>query len=249
MDYLSFIVLALISFFSSIVGTIMGMAMLILPPTMIFFGIPVHIAVATSRFSLVGLNIGNITKFSVHGKMHFKYALPFAVSGIIGALISASSLIRISDKILKITIGILMIVVSLAILLENLIVLKKKISKITFRHHLMSIFSGLLIGAYMGIIGGGGATIVIFLLMLIYGIGSHEALANQKAITLPIALVAAAVFIYQGLIDYKLGIPLLLINIIGGWVGATLVLKFSNIWLKRLLTPIIITMGIKLIFF
>ena len=85
--------------------------------------------------------------------------------------------------------------------------------------------------------------------MLIYGVTFHEALANQKAISLPITLVAALVFIMQGLIDYSLGIPMLLVNVAGGVIGAHLVMKLRGPWLKVILVPVTIAIGIKLIFF
>ena len=249
MEVISFVILLIVSFLSSIIGTMIGMAMLILPPTMIFLGIPVHTAIATARFSMVGIGIGNITKFSLKDKIQPRYVIPFAVAGVIGSLLGASFLTKINEELLKTIIGILMILVSLLILFEDKIKQKKTQSKIRIKHHFLSILSGLFIGSYIGIIGGGGATIVIFLLVLIYGLSFRDAVANQKAVTLPISIIATLVFISQGLIDYKLGIPLFLINILGGWIGAGLVLKFKNIWIKRILAPIVIIMGIMLAFF
>ncbi len=249
MDMITFILLIVISFIASIIGSLIGTAMLILPPAMIFLGVPVHTAVATSRFSMVGIGIGNIAKFSFKDRMQLRYILSFAIAGIIGSILGASLIVKINEGILKIIIGILMIIVSFLILFEDYIKPKKVKTKITIKHHLLSALAGIFIGAYIGIIGGGGATLVIFLLVLIYGLSFQSAVANQKAVTFPMSIMTTIIFIYQGLIDYKLGIPLLLVNIAGGWVGAGLVLKFKNIWLKRVLVPIIIVMAVKLIFF
>lgn len=111
----------------------------------------------------------------------------------------------------------------------------------------MSIVSGLFLGAYIGVIGGGGATIVIILLVLIYGLSFRDAVANQKAITLPISIIATFIFIHQGLIDYRIGIPLFLVNIVGGWVGVGLLMKFDNKWLKRIIVPLIMLLAVQLI--
>ena len=249
MDMLGFALLIIVSFISSIIGTMIGTAMLILPPTMIFLGIPVHTAVATARFSLIGMTTGNLTKFSLKEKVKLRYVLPFAIAGVIGALISSTFLKSINEAILKKFIGIFMIIISLVILFEESIQPSKIKTKINLRHHLLSILGGAFVGSYLGIIGGGGATIIIFLLVLIYGLSFQDAVINQKAVTLPISIVTTIVFIYQGLIDYKIGVPLLLINIIGGWVGAELILKLNSIWLKRILVPVIIVLAIKLIFF
>lgn len=249
METINLILLLGVGFIASIIGSMIGTAMLILPPTMIFLGIPVHTAVATARFSMLGVGIGNITRFSLKDRIQMKYVVPFALSGVVGAAIGAFYLTKINEEVLKVVIGVLMIVVSVVILFEDNKVIKKKKSQITFKNHILSILAGLLLGSYIGVVGGGAATLIIFLLILIYGLSFQKALANQKAVTLPISIIATIIFIYQGLIDYKLGIPMLIVNLAGGWVGAGLILKMNNLWLKWLLVPVIIAMAIKLIFF
>jgi len=247
MEILSFILILAVSFIASIIGTIIGSAMLILPPTMIFFGIPPHTAVATGRFSMVGVGIGNATRFSMRNMIQLKYVIPFAAAGIVGAVFGALSLKRIDGDFLKILMGILMMIISVLLIFEDYLMNRKIKANISFKSHLLSIISGLFLGAYIGVIGGGGATIVILLLVLIYGLNFRDAVANQKAVTLPISIIATIIFIYQGLIDYRIGIPLFLVNMVGGWVGVGLLMKFDSKWLKRIIIPIIILLAIKLI--
>lgn len=249
MDGISFVLLLAISFLASIMGTMIGMAMVVLIPVMNFFGIPIHTAVATGRFSMVGLGIGNIGKLSRMEKIEFKYVLPFSIAGIFGTLVGASFLKLLSEHALKTVIGSFIILVSALVLFEHKIRPKAVKHEVTLKHYLLSIFIGFFIGSYIGVFGGGGATIVIFLFILIYGLSFHKAVANQKAVTLPISLVAAIAFIYQGLIDYKIGIPLFFVNMAGGYVGAGLILKFKPVWLKAILVPLSVLLALKLIFF
>jgi len=250
MDIIGYAILLTTSFLASIIGGMMGMAMLILPPVMIFLGVPIHTAIATGRFAVLGISVGSIAMFSGKGMMRREYYLVFAVAGMIGSFAGASLLALIPERALYLLLGTFMILISIVMLFEEKI---KKLhpakGAITLRRHALSVGAGLLLGAYMGIIGGGAATIIIFLLVLIYGVTFHEALANQKAISLPITLVAALVFIMQGLIDYSLGIPMLLVNVAGGVIGAHLVMKLRGPWLKVILVPVTIAIGIKLIFF
>lgn len=249
MDALNFILLLIVSFLSAIIGTMVGMAMLVMVPVMIFLGIPVHTAVATGRFSMVGINLGNIIQFSRTEKIKSKYVLPFAAAGIAGAVSGSLLITTLNEKTLKSAIGVMMIVISILVLFEDYVKSKNFAHKITFRHHLLSGFAGILIGGYIGVMGGGGATLVIFLLVLIYGLSFHDALANQKAIIFPISVIATIVFIYQGLIDYKIGVPLFAVNLMGGWIGAKLVAKFQSHWLKWILVPVMVILAVKLIFF
>ena len=88
METANLILLLIVSLFSSVIGSVIGTAMLILPPAMIFLGIPVHTAIATARFSMLGIATGNMARFSMKEKIKLRYVLPFALAGIIGSLIS-----------------------------------------------------------------------------------------------------------------------------------------------------------------
>ncbi|MBI2659775.1 sulfite exporter TauE/SafE family protein [Candidatus Woesearchaeota archaeon] len=249
MDAISFVLLLVISFLSAIMGTMVGMAMVIMVPVMVFLGIPVHNAVATGRFSMIGIGVGNIRTFSKREKMKPGYILPLAISGIIGTLAGTSFLKYLSENALENIIGVFIIGISIIVLFEEKLRPKEKRQGITYKHHALSVIAGLFIGSYIGIVGGGAATIIIFVLVLVYGLSFHQAVANQKAVSLPITIIATLVFIYQGLVNYKIGIPLLIVNILGGYVGAILIMKFKPVWLKLILVPISIVLALKLIFF
>lgn len=248
MDAASFILLLVASFLSAIMGTMVGMAMVIMVPFMVFFGIPIHTAVATGRFSMVGIGIGNIRTFSRREKIEARYIMPISIAGIIGTLVGTSFLKHLSENALENIIGIFIIAISILVLFEEKLRPNEFKRRITFRNHAISVLAGLFIGSYIGIVGGGAATIMIFVLVLVYGLSFHQAVANQKAAILPISIIATLVFIYQGLIDYRIGVPLFLVNMLGGYVGAILILKFKPAWLKIILVPISILLALKLIF-
>lgn len=249
MDALSFVFLLLASFLSAIMGTMVGMAMVIMVPVMVFLGIPIHVAVATGRFSMIGIGLGNIRMLSRNQKMEPGYILPISIAGIIGTLLGASYLKYLSENALENIIGAFIIGISLLVLFEEKLRPKGVKRRITFKNHALSALAGLFLGGYVGIVGGGAATIMIFVLVLAYGLSFHQAVANQKAAILPISIIATLVFIYQGLIDYRIGIPLFIVNILGGYVGAILIMKFKPVWLKFILVPISIALALKLIFF
>jgi uncharacterized membrane protein YfcA len=215
MDAVSFILLLVASFLSAIMGTMVGMAMVIMVPVMVFLGIPIHTAVATGRFSMIGIGLGNIRMLSRSQKIEAKFILPISIAGIIGTLVGASFLKYLSENALENIIGAFIIGISILVLFEERLRPKGIKHKITFKHHALSALAGLFLGSYVGIVGGGAATIMIFVLVLAYGLSFHQAVANQKAAILPISVIATLVFIYQGLIDYSIAIPLFFVNILG----------------------------------
>src|SRR3989344_8154121 len=119
MEMLNLVLLLAVGLFSSVIGSVIGTAMLILPPAMIFLGIPVHTAIATARFSMLGIAAGNLTRFSMKEKIKLRHVLPFALAGIIGSLISSLFLTHINEEGLKKAIGVLMIAISILILFED----------------------------------------------------------------------------------------------------------------------------------
>lgn len=215
MDAVSFILLLVASFLSAIMGTMVGMAMVIMVPVMVFLGIPIHTAVATGRFSMIGIGLGNTRMISRSQKIEARFILPISIAGIMGTLVGASFLKYLSENALENIIGIFIIGISLLVLFEEKLRPKEKKHQITFKHHALSALAGLFLGSYVGIVGGGAATIMIFVLVLAYGLSFHQAVANQKAAILPISVIATLVFIYQGLIDYCIAIPMFFVNILG----------------------------------
>ena len=194
MEPAGFVLLLVISFLASIMGTMVGMAMVVMVPVLVFLGMPVHTAVATGRFSMVGIGLGNIRTFLRREKMEPKYILPLSIAGLIGTLIGTSFLKHLSENALEKTIGIFIIAISILVLFEEKLRPKVLRTKVTIKHHILSALAGLFIGSYVGIVGGGAATIIIFVLVLIYGLNFHQAVANQKAVTLPISIMATSAF-------------------------------------------------------
>lgn len=250
MDLTGYIILLSVSFFAAIIGTMMGMAMIIIIPVMVSLGVPIHTAIATGRFSMLGINVGNIAAFSKQKTMRKEYIISFAVAGAVGAFAGASSLSLISERALQTIVGMCMILISILIFFEEKVrQFRPGKTEVTFKHHALSALAGLFIGSYIGVIGGGGATLVIFVLVLLYGVNFHQALANQKAITLPISIIATLVFIVQGMIDYKIGVPMLIASVFGGMIGVRVVMKMKGHWLRNILVPVTIVLGLTLIFF
>ena len=250
MDIIGYLILLTVSFSAAIIGTMMGMAMIIVIPVMVSLGVPIHTAIATGRFSMLGINVGNIAVFSKQRTMRKEYILSFAVAGAVGAFAGASSLSLISEGALKTIVGVCMILISIIVFFEEKIrQFHPGKTEITFRHHALSALAGLFIGSYIGVVGGGGATLIIFVLVLLYGVNFHQALANQKAISLPMSIIATLVFIVQGMIDYKLAIPMLITCVFGGMIGVRLVMRIKGHWLRNILVPVTIVLGLTLIFF
>ncbi len=83
----------------------------------------------------------------------------------------------------------------------------------------------LLIGLYDGFVGPGTGTFLIFALTALWGRSFLQASAASKAINLATNLSALLVFAWHGHIHVQLAAPLLIANMLGGWLGARVAIR------------------------
>ena len=92
------------------------------------------------------------------------------------------------------------------------------------------------IGVISGIISGlgmGGGTILILLLVFFINFDQHVAQATNLIFFIPTAIIACIVNFKQKVIDYKIGIKLIIFGIIGAVIGANLSFKINSQNLKK----------------
>lgn len=112
-------------------------------------------------------------------------------------------------------------------------------------------FVGLLTGAIIGFIngfwGGGGGMVCVPLLSTVMGLPEKKAHATTLLVMLPLSLASLFVYIYGGNMLWWEGIKISLGFVAGGYLGALLLKKISNLWLSLIFSVIIIAGGLKLI--
>ena len=117
------------------------------------------------------------------------------------------------------------------------------------KKNILLILLGGAIGAVNGLFGGGGGMIVVPLLALLLKENPKVCHATAIAIILPVSVVSALVYIFNKSIDWKLCLFVTLGVVIGGIVGAELLVKLRANWIKKLFAIVMLLSGIKLAFF
>lgn len=113
---------------------------------------------------------------------------------------------------------------------------------------ILSVISGLLIGAVNGLFGAGGGMLVVPVLSLVCGLEERQAHATAIAIILPLCAVGAVVYFLRGTYDYS-SFPYAISGVVsGGIIGAFLLKKASNNALKFLFYGVMLFAGFKMIF-
>jgi len=72
-----------------------------------------------------------------------------------------------------------------------------------------------------------------------------ESVAATKFINVFSSGIATLIFMWQGLVDYRLGIFLAVSMFAGAYVGAHYATKMNEIWLKRIFVATVILLAVK----
>ena len=118
----------------------------------------------------------------------------------------------------------------------------------------MSIFFylllGLIAGTFSGLIGIGGAIIIIPSLVLLFGLSQHTAQGTTLALMVPpIGLLAAWTYYKRGFVDLKIAGLICLGFFVGGLFGAKFATEIPDEILRKIFGAILLAASLKMIFF
>lgn len=103
-------------------------------------------------------------------------------------------------------------------------------------------------GLISGIIGGmgmGGGTLLIPILTIFLGFKQKNAQAINLLVFIPMSLFALIIHIKNKLVDFKVGIPVILSGIIFSILGSYLASVLSNALLKKIFAIFLLLVGIN----
>jgi uncharacterized protein len=236
--------LILLFFVTSFFGVVTGSNSLITVPVMFQFGIDPKVAVATNMFGLTFLSIGGSIPFLKSDVLDRK-RLPFlSLLTIIGSILGALLVGVISSKIMPTIVGASMVfVIAFSLLKRD----SKPIegSSVSNGFLLIAYFLTFVLGIYGGLFSGGYVTMLTACFVAFSGMTYTQAIANTKVINVFSSLVASIIFAWQGLIDYKLGIILAATMFVAAYLGAKLVTKLNELWLKRIFIATVVLLALK----
>lgn len=109
---------------------------------------------------------------------------------------------------------------------------------------------GLAAGMFSGLIGIGGATIMIPALVLLFGLSQHMAQGTTLAMMVPpIGILAAWTYYKAGFVDFKIAAFLCLGFFIGGLLGAKFAIDIPGHILKKMFGIFLLIISLRMIFF
>ncbi len=246
MTSLGLIWLILLFFITSAIGVVTGSNSLITVPVMFQFGIDPKVAIATNMFGLTFLSIGGALPFIKQNQFDRKRLPILILLTLIGSAIGAILVGLMKPSLMPIIVSVSMICVVIFTLLKR----DSGVEKIEPTQFLLilSYILTFLLAIYGGLYSGGYVTMLTAIYVGMFGMTFTQAVANTKVINIFSSLIATAIFAWQGLIDYKLGAILAVTMFIAAYIGAKIVTKLNDLWLKRIFLVTVVLLAIKLVF-
>jgi hypothetical protein len=119
----------------------------------------------------------------------------------------------------------------------------------TISFSLLYILLGILSGFLSGLIGIGGGTIIVPVLIIIFGLSQKTAQGTTLALLIPpIGILAAWTYYKQGYVDFPIAGLICIGFVFGGLIGAKFATNLSNQTLERIFGIALLIISIKMIF-
>ncbi len=238
--------LVLLFFITSAVGVVTGSNSLITVPVMFQFGIDPKVAVATNMFGLTFMAIGATIPFLRQGAIDKKRVSPLILLTVAGSAIGALLVGYISDKTIPIIVSVSMIVVCIFTLIKRDSGVAKT-ETVSRNSLIITYVLTFLLGIYGGLYSGGYVTLLTASFVAFFGMTFTESVASTKLVNVFSSLIATIIFMWQGLVDYKLGVILAVTMFVAAYAGAKIVTKLNDLWLKRIFLLTVFILAIKTI--
>ena len=114
--------------------------------------------------------------------------------------------------------------------------------------HLVYILLGLAAGIFSGFLGIGGGTILIPIMVYIFGLTQHQAQGTTLALMVPpIGLLAAMRYYYSGNVKISMAAFICMGFFIGGLIGAHFVQKIPDPILKKFFGVFLLLVAVRMI--
>src|SRR5580704_3590475 len=212
--------LVVIFFLTSVISVVTGSTSLITVPAMLQFHIEPRMALATNMFALAFMSVGGTLPFLRSPDINRK-RLPLLVSlTLLGSLIGAFLLLRVPTRLVPMIVSVAVIAVAAFSVFYRKSGLQESAIAPSAGAEIAGYACTFLLGIYGGFFSGGYVTILTAVYVAVFRFTFVEAIAITKLMNVFSSAVATGVFMWHGLVNYRLGLILGVAMFVGAGVGA-----------------------------
>ena len=213
-------------FLAGVLDGIAGGGGIIALPAYMLTGMPVHSAYACNKLQSGLGTFCSCYKYMKEKFADIKMALIAVPSTMVASLLATRLVMNISTETVKIIIA---VCIPIAVIM---MFLKRKVSaglvksrELDGRTVLLTMLTGVVIGAYDGLFGPGGGTIAMMMFTLLLGYDLRVGNGNGKLIVVISNVTAVINYVIGGYMIWHVAIPCAIANMVGSYIGAAIGIK------------------------
>ncbi len=219
MEWYQYILVVLVGLMAGFLNTLAGGGSALSFPFLIFLGLPVHLANGTNRIAILLQNAVGIIGFSRSGTMDYQRGWKLAIPSLLGAVLGAFTSVKLNEQIMRYMVGGVLLIILMVVVFKPDIWIHKRSASVHSSHRWVSpiLFFGM--GLYGGFIQIGTGFFLLAGLVLSERLSLLKANALKVFIILTYTPLALLVFVWNGQVNYGLGLVLALGNMLGAWLA------------------------------
>ena len=244
-----FLIVCPLVFLAGLVDAIGGGGGLISLPAFMIAGVPIHMAVATNKLSSTcGTTLATL-RFIKAKLVNFKLAVPTVLAGMAGSFLGAKLSLIADDDMMKYVLFVILPVTAFIVLNKKIFVADDKDGELVLTKKMVCIASiaALVIGVYDGFYGPGTGTFLIIALTVFGKIPMKRANGQSKLINWTTNITSLVVFLFSGQVIIALGIAAAVCNMIGAWIGSSLVMTKGSGIVRPCILLVLVLLFLKVV--
>ena len=241
------LILIVASFFASFIDSIAGGGGLIMIPALLLAGISPQFALGTNKLVAICGTGTALVNFIRKGKVIWQIALPGLVCSFVGSVLGTKAILLFDEAtVTKIIMWILPFTAIVTFIPKKH--LKSSLNDFSKKDiYVLGPLICFTIGFYDGFFGPGAGTFLIIAFYAVLGMNTVNASAVAKVINLASGVGAFVTFALAGKILYGLALPLIVANILGGYVGSKIAISKGHSFIKAMIVFVFIIMFVSLL--
>jgi uncharacterized membrane protein YfcA len=110
------------------------------------------------------------------------------------------------------------------------------------------VISGVSAGLVSGMLGVGGAIIMVPALVFFFAMTQHQAQGTSLAVLVfPVGILAFLNYYKQGYVNFKIAVVIMIAFVVGSFLGSMVAIRVNERILKTIFGVLIIVLGIRMI--
>lgn len=229
--------LCVIGWVAATLGAIAGGNSLLTVPAMVLFGMSPQAAVATNMFAITFLCVGASARFARSEHLVWQPTIGLMLLAIPGSILGAHVALSVSESTLRTIVAVSMLGIATLLLAAPSFGTGARTLSPGRRAVGYVLAAGWAV--YGGLFSGGYTTVLTIGTVALFGTTLVQAVALTKFVNLASSAAAMMLFAWHGAIDFRLGVPLAVAMLIGGYTGAHLADRGGTAWIRKAMIGIV----------